>query len=179
MGMMLESTAPALYEPGGAHYGSPDKLPEARLQTLRNAGEANVPFTTGILIGIGETREQRLNDLLTIRDLHETYGHIQEIIIQNFRAKPTTRMANAPEPDLDDLLWTIACARLIFGLEMNIQAPPNLSPSVYPQLVSAGLNDWGGISPVTPDHVNPEAAWPEIDTLADRTQKLVKLSSRD
>jgi FO synthase len=174
MGMMLESTAPALYEPGGAHFGSPDKMPEARLQTLRNAGEANVPFTTGILIGIGETREQRLNDLLTIRDLHETYGHIQEIIIQNFRAKPTTRMANAPEPDLDDLLWTIACARLIFGLEMNIQAPPNLSPSVYPQLVSAGLNDWGGISPVTPDHVNPEAAWPEIDTLADRTAETGK-----
>ena len=174
MGMMLESTAPALYEPGGAHFGSPDKMPEARLQTLRNAGEANVPFTTGILIGIGETREQRLNDLLTIRDLHETYGHIQEIIIQNFRAKPTTRMANAPEPDLDDLLWTISCARLIFGLKMNIQAPPNLSPSVYPQLVSAGLNDWGGISPVTPDHVNPEAAWPEIDTLADRTTETGK-----
>ena len=144
------------------------------MQTLRNAGAANIPFTTGILIGIGETREQRLNDLLTIRDLHETYGHIQEIIIQNFRAKPTTRMANAPEPDLDDLLWTIACARLIFGLEMNIQAPPNLSPSVYPQLVSAGLNDWGGISPVTPDHVNPEAAWPEIDTLADRTTETGK-----
>jgi FO synthase len=174
MGMMLESTAPALYEPGGAHYGSPDKMPEARLQTLRNAGEAKVPFTTGILIGIGETREQRLDDLLTIRDLHETYGHIQEIIIQNFRAKPTTRMANAPEPDLDDLLWTIACARLIFGPEMNIQAPPNLSPDVYPQLVSAGLNDWGGISPVTPDHVNPEAAWPEIDTLADRTAETGK-----
>jgi FO synthase len=168
MGMMLESTAPDLCEPGGPHFGSPDKMPEARLQTLRDVGEAKVPFTTGILIGIGETREQRLNDLLTIRDLHETYSHIQEIIIQNFRAKPTTRMANAPEPNLDDLLWTIACARLIFGPEMNIQAPPNLSPEVYPQLVSAGLNDWGGISPVTPDHVNPEAAWPEIDTLADR-----------
>ena len=174
MGMMLESTAPALYEPGGAHYGSPDKLPEPRLQTLRNAGAANIPFTTGILIGIGETREQRLHDLLTIRDLHKTCGHIQEIIIQNFRAKPTTRMANAPEPDLDDLLWTIACARLIFGPEMNIQAPPNLSPEVYPQLVSAGLNDWGGISPVTPDHVNPEAAWPEIDTLADRSAETGK-----
>ncbi|MGY9018399.1 MAG: 5-amino-6-(D-ribitylamino)uracil--L-tyrosine 4-hydroxyphenyl transferase CofH [Alphaproteobacteria bacterium] len=174
MGMMLESTAHALCEPGGVHFGSPDKMPEARLQTLRNAGEANVPFTTGILIGIGETREQRINDLLTIRDLHETYGHIQEIIIQNFRAKPTTRMANAPEPDLDDLLWTIACARLIFGPDMNIQAPPNLSPKVYPQLVSAGLNDWGGISPVTPDHVNPEAAWPEISALADRTAETGK-----
>ena len=174
MGMMLESTAHALCEPGGVHFGSPDKMPEARLQTLRNAGEANVPFTTGILIGIGETREQRINDLLTIRDLHETYGHIQEIIIQNFRAKPRTRMANAPEPDLDDLLWTIACARLIFGPDMNIQAPPNLSPKVYPQLVSAGLNDWGGISPVTPDHVNPEAAWPEISALADRTAETGK-----
>ena len=174
MGMMLESTAHALCEPGGVHFGSPDKMPEARLQTLRNAGEANVPFTTGILIGIGETREQRINDLLTIRDLHNTYGHIQEIIIQNFRAKPTTRMANAPEPDLDDLLWTIACARLIFGPDMNIQAPPNLSPKVYPQLVSAGLNDWGGISPVTPDHVNPEAAWPEISALADRTAETGK-----
>ena len=174
MGMMLESTAHALCEPGGVHFGSPDKMPEARLQTLRNAGEANVPFTTGILIGIGETQEQRINDLLTIRDLHESYGHIQEIIIQNFRAKPMTRMANAPEPDLDDLLWTIACARLIFGPDMNIQAPPNLSPEVYPQLVSAGLNDWGGISPVTPDHVNPEAAWPEISALADRTAETGK-----
>ena len=174
MGMMLESTAPVLCEPGGAHYGSPDKMPKARLQTLRNAGEAKIPFTTGILIGIGETRDQRISDLLTIRDLHDIYGHIQEIIIQNFRAKPTTRMANAPEPDLDDLLWTIACTRLIFGSDMNIQAPPNLSPNVYPQLVSAGLNDWGGISPVTPDHVNPEAAWPEIDTLADRTAKTGK-----
>ena len=174
MGMMLESTAHALCEPGGVHFGSPDKMPEARLKTLRNAGEANVPFTTGILIGIGETREQRINDLLTIRDLHETYGHIQEIIIQNFRAKPTTRMANAPEPDLDDLLWTIASARLIFGPDMNIQAPPNLSPEVYPQLVFAGLNDWGGISPVTPDHVNPEAAWPEISALVDRTAETGK-----
>ncbi|MGB0576894.1 MAG: 5-amino-6-(D-ribitylamino)uracil--L-tyrosine 4-hydroxyphenyl transferase CofH [Alphaproteobacteria bacterium] len=174
MGMMLESTAPALCEAGGVHYGSPDKLPEARLQTLLNAGEARVPFTTGILIGIGETRVQRINDLLTIRNLHETYGHIQEIIIQNFRAKPSTRMANAPEPNFEDLLWTIACARLIFGPDMNIQAPPNLSPDVYPQLVSAGLNDWGGISPVTPDHVNPEAAWPEIDTLAERTAETGK-----
>ena len=175
MGMMLESTAPTLCEPGGAHFGSPDKEPAARLETLRSTGLAKVPFTTGILIGIGETREQRLNDLHLIRDLHEEHGHIQEIIIQNFRAKPTTRMANAPEPDLDDLLWTIACARLIFGPAMNIQAPPNLSPDVYPRLVSAGLNDWGGISPVTPDHVNPEAAWPEIAVLAQRSAEVGKV----
>ncbi len=175
MGMMLESTAPALCEPGGAHFGSPDKEPAARLETLRSAGLAKVPFTTGILIGIGETREQRLNDLQTIRDFREEHGHIQEIIIQNFRAKPTTRMANAPEPDLTDLLWTIACARLIFGATMNIQAPPNLSPEVYPRLVSAGLNDWGGISPVTPDHVNPEAAWPEIPVLAQRSAEVGKV----
>ena len=166
MGMMLESTAPALSQPGGPHFGSPDKEPHFRLATLRQAGKAKVPFTTGILIGIGETRADRLQALLEIKKIHQTYGHIQEVIIQNFRAKPTTRMARAPEPGLDDLLWTIACARIIFGQEMNIQAPPNLSPDVYPELVSAGLNDWGGISPVTPDHVNPEAAWPEIKQLA-------------
>ena len=174
MGMMLESTAPCLYEPGGAHHGSPDKLPKVRLHTLRDAGIAKVPFTTGILIGIGETRERRIKDLLTINGLHETYGHIQEVIIQNFRAKPATRMANAPEPNLNDLLWTIACARLIFGADMNIQAPPNLSPDIYQRLVEAGLNDWGGISPVTPDHVNPEAFWPEIDTLAQRSAETGK-----
>ncbi|MEE2655448.1 MAG: 5-amino-6-(D-ribitylamino)uracil--L-tyrosine 4-hydroxyphenyl transferase CofH [Pseudomonadota bacterium] len=174
MGMMLESTAPNLHESGGAHHGSPDKLPKARLQTLHDAGTAMVPFTTGILIGIGETRERRIKDLLMINELHKTYGHIQEIIVQNFRAKPATRMANAPEPNLDDHLWTIACARLIFGAEMNIQAPPNLSPDVYQKLVEAGLNDWGGISPVTPDHVNPEAVWPEIDTLAKRSAETGK-----
>ena len=174
MGMMLESTAPCLYEPGGVHHGSPDKLPKVRLQTLRDAGIAKVPFTTGLLIGIGETRERRLKDLLTIKGLHETYGHIQEVIIQNFRSKPSTRMAKAPEPNFNDLLWTIASARLIFGADMNIQAPPNLSPDIYPRLVEAGLNDWGGISPVTPDHVNPEAPWPEIDALAQRSAETGK-----
>ncbi len=164
-GIMLENTSARLCERGGPHYGSPDKDPAVRLATIREAGRQRIPFTTGILIGIGETRQERLDSLLAIRDLHRKYGHIQEIIIQNFRAKPQTRMANAAEPDLEDLLWTIAVARLVFGPAMNIQAPPNLSPDVYPRLVAAGLNDWGGVSPVTPDHVNPEAPWPEIPAL--------------
>ena len=164
-GIMLESASKRLRAPGGAHYGSPDKDPVIRLATIEEAGRQRIPFTTGILIGIGETRAERIESLLAIRALHERHGHIQEIIIQNFRAKPETRMAAAPEPDLEELLWTIAVARILFGPEMNIQAPPNLSPDVYPQLVSAGLNDWGGVSPVTPDHVNPEAPWPEIEAL--------------
>lgn len=166
MGLMLESVSPRLCEKGQAHYGSPDKDPERRLATLRRAGEARVPFTTGILIGIGETRRERIESLLAIRELHHRYGHIQEIIIQNFRAKAGTRMAEAPEPDLEELLWTIAVARIIFGPEMNIQAPPNLSPGVLPKLLSAGINDWGGVSPVTPDFVNPEAPWPQVEKLA-------------
>jgi FO synthase len=134
-----------------------------------------VPFTTGILIGIGETREERIEALQAIRDLHDAHGHIQEVIVQNFRAKPDTKRADADEPDLDDLLWTIAQARLILGPDMNIQAPPNLSPGVYPRLIGAGLNDWGGISPVTPDHVNPEAPWPAIDELARASAAMGKL----
>jgi FO synthase len=134
-----------------------------------------VPFTSGILIGIGETRRERIESLLALRDLHERYGHLQEIIIQNFRAKPGTRMAQAPEPDLDDHLWTIAVARLIFGPEMNIQAPPNLNPDGLAQMIAAGINDWGGVSPVTPDHVNPEAPWPALDRLAERTAAAGKL----
>lgn len=169
MGIMLESASERLCGKGMPHYGSPDKLPAARLKTLALAGEADVPFTSGILIGIGETRVERIESLLALRTLYERYGHIQEIIVQNFRAKPNTRMAQAPEPDLDDLLWTIAVARLIFGADMSIQAPPNLSPGVLPQLVDAGINDWGGVSPVTPDHVNPEAPWPHLDHLAEQT----------
>src|SRR6266404_6105478 len=165
-GIMLESTSERLCRQGGVHYGSPDKHPAVRLETLRLAGELKVPFTTGILIGIGETRDERIEALQAIRDLHAAHGHIQEVIVQNFRAKPDTKLANSEEPDLDDLLWTIAQARLILGADMNIQAPPNLSPGVYPRLIAAGLNDWGGISPVTPDHVNPEAPWPAIDELA-------------
>ena len=174
-GIMLESLSARLCEPGGVHYGSPDKRPEARLETLRLAGELSVPFTTGILIGIGETRAERLEALFAIRDLHRRYGHIQEVIVQNFRAKPGTKRASAAEPDLDDLLWTIAAARLILGPAMNLQAPPNLSPGVYPRLVAAGINDWGGVSPVTPDHVNPEAPWPAIAELAQRTADAGKL----
>ena len=168
-GIMLESTSKRLCEPGGAHYGSPDKDPVIRLATIEEAGRQQIPFTTGILIGIGETRAERIESLVAIHALHERYGHIQEIIIQNFRAKPETRMATAPEPDLEELLWTIAAARILFGPNMNIQAPPNLSPDVYPRLIAAGLNDWGGVSPVTPDHVNPEAPWPEIEALEKST----------
>ena len=165
-GLMLESLSERLLQKGMAHHGSPDKQPAARIETLRLAGELAVPFTTGILIGIGETRLERLESLLAIQELHARYGHIQEVIIQNFRAKPGTRMAEAPEPNLNELRWTIACARLIFGAEMNIQAPPNLSPDGLAPLVGAGINDWGGVSPVTPDFVNPEAPWPHLDALA-------------
>ncbi|MFC7688823.1 5-amino-6-(D-ribitylamino)uracil--L-tyrosine 4-hydroxyphenyl transferase CofH [Paeniroseomonas aquatica] len=168
-GIMLESTSTRLCEAGGVHYGSPDKDPAARLEVLRLAGELRVPFTTGILIGIGETRAERLEALRAIAALHAEHGHIQETIIQNFRAKPATKLAEAEEPDLEDLLWTIAAARVILGAEANIQAPPNLSPGVYQRLVAAGLNDWGGVSPVTQDHVNPEAPWPALEALAART----------
>jgi FO synthase len=174
-GLMLESSSTRLTQRGGPHFGSPDKLPAVRLETLAAAGEAGVPLTTGILIGIGETRLERIESLLAIRDLHERYGHIQEIIVQNFRAKPGTRMATAPEPSFEDHLWTIAVARLIFGAAMNIQAPPNLSAGALPRLIEAGINDWGGISPVTPDHVNPEAPWPEIAILALETAKAGKV----
>ncbi|MCC6535273.1 MAG: 5-amino-6-(D-ribitylamino)uracil--L-tyrosine 4-hydroxyphenyl transferase CofH [Burkholderiales bacterium] len=165
-GLMLESTAARLCEPGGPHFGSPDKRPERRIETLRHGGELAVPFTTGILIGIGETRAERLEALLTISELHRRYGHIQEVIVQNFRAKAGTRLSAAPEPSLDELAWTIAAARLVLGPEMNIQAPPNLSAPLHARLIAAGINDWGGVSPVTPDHVNPEAPWPHIDALA-------------
>ena len=174
-GLMLESASPRLLERGQVHHGSPDKAPDARLATMRMAGELAIPYTSGILIGIGETREERIASLLALRDLHDEYGHIQEIIIQNFRAKPDTRMAQAPEPTLDDLLWTIACARLIFGPDMAIQAPPNLSPDTFGTLIRAGINDWGGVSPVTPDHVNPEAPWPHLEQLARETEREGKM----
>ena len=164
-GIMLESAAARLMERGGPHFGSPDKEPAARLESIRLAGEARVPFTTGILIGIGESRRERIEALLALRDLHERFGHLQEIIVQNFRPKPGTRMAQASPPSLEEHLWTIAIARLIFPVSMNIQAPPNLSPGALGQLVDAGINDWGGVSPVTPDHVNPEAPWPHLRVL--------------
>jgi FO synthase len=169
MGLMLESTAERLCDKGGPHFGSPDKHPTARLEVLRLAGELKIPFTTGILIGIGETREERVDALNAIRDLHQRYSHIQEVIIQNFRAKPDTRMADAPHAPHEELLWTIATARSILGADMNIQAPPNLSADNCGDLIDAGINDWGGVSPVTPDHVNPEAPWPAVDALRQMT----------
>ena len=169
MGIMLESASPRLCEKGMPHYGSPDKDPVRRLETLELAGAAAVPFTSGILIGIGESRRERIESLLALREMHSRHGHLQEVIVQNFRAKPGTLMATAPEPDLNELLWTIAVTRLVFGPSMNIQAPPNLSPGVLPQLIAAGINDWGGVSPLTPDHVNPEAPWPHLDRLAGET----------
>jgi FO synthase len=175
MGIMLESASDRLTEKGMPHYGSPDKVPARRLETLRLAGEAKVPFTSGILIGIGETRYERVESLLALRDANEPHGHIQEIIIQNFRAKAETLMVNAPEPDMNELLWTISLARIIFGASMNIQAPPNLSPGIFEQIVAAGINDWGGVSPVTPDFVNPEAPWPHLTDLADKTAGAGKL----
>jgi len=166
MGLMLETTSPRLSQRGGPHFGSPDKLPAARLETLRLAGEARVPFTTGILIGIGETRRERLEAL---RAIAAAGPHVQEVIVQNFRAKPGTRMANAPEPALEELLWTIAAARLILPAGVALQAPPNLTED-FARLLDAGIDDWGGVSPVTIDHVNPEAPWPELELLRAATE---------
>jgi len=170
MGLMLETTSARLAERGGPHFGSPDKAPALRLATVVAAGEARVPFTTGILVGIGETRAERVDALLAIRELAETHGHVQEVIVQNFRAKPGTRMADASEPSLDDLLWTIAVARILLGPRTHLQAPPNLSFSEFPRLLDAGIDDWGGVSPVTIDHVNPEAPWPELERLRAATE---------
>ncbi|MEA2760239.1 MAG: synthase [Methylobacteriaceae bacterium] len=173
-GIMLENASSRLSERGGAHFGSPDKQPAARLATLRAAGEQSVPFTTGILIGIGETQAERIDSLLQLRALQDEFGHIQEIIVQNFRPKPGTLMATAPAATVEDHLRTISLARLIFAPDMNIQAPPNLSPDALEAIVDAGINDWGGVSPLTPDHVNPEAPWPHLDELARRTRKAGK-----
>jgi FO synthase len=171
MGLMLESTAERLTEKGGPHYGSPDKLPRVRLETLAEAGRQKVPFTTGLLIGIGETREERIEALRAIEDLHRRYGHIQEVIIQNFVPKPGTIMADAPAAEREELLWSIAAARLVLGAHMSIQAPPNLSPAPLPELIAAGINDWGGVSPLTPDYVNPEMPWPEIERLRSESER--------
>jgi FO synthase len=174
-GIMLESTSDRLSHKGEPHFGSPDKLPSVRLAAITAAGEAAVPFTSGILIGIGETRRERIEALLALRDLHRRYGHIQEIIIQNFRAKPMTHMAHASEPDFADHLWTIAVARILFGKAMNIQAPPNLSSGLLADVIAAGINDWGGVSPVTVDHVNPEAPWPTLKKLEQQTAEAGKV----
>ncbi len=170
-GIMLESSAARLGLRGGPHHGAPDKDPIVRIEMIEQAGRLAVPFTSGILIGIGETRQERLEALLVLRALHRRHGHLQEIIVQNFRAKDDTRMAGCAEPSRQDLLWTAAVARLLFGPDMNIQVPPNLSFGDYPELLQAGINDWGGISPVTADHVNPEAPWPQIEALHQATRE--------
>jgi len=173
MGMMLETTAKRLYtEKGGPHYGSPDKDPDVRLRVLEDAGRSSVPFTTGILIGIGENFEERADSLFAIRKVAKTYGGIQEVIVQNFRAKPDTKMRATPDADLEELAATIAVARLVLGPRMRIQAPPNLIGQQYELMLNAGIDDWGGVSPLTPDHVNPERAWPQIDELKRRTEAL-------
>ena len=169
MGLMLETTSAGLLEKGAAHDNAPDKVASKRLRVIEDAGRRGIPFTTGILIGIGETVEERVDSLLAIRGLHEKYGHIQEVIVQNFRAKPGTPMAHWPEPDRGDMLRTLAVARLLLP-EMNIQAPPNLSDPHYADLLDAGINDWGGVSPLTPDFINPEKPWPHLDDLRHRTE---------
>ncbi len=169
MGLMLESTADRLHEKGMPHHNCPDKVPAVRLAVLEDAGKHAIPFTSGILIGIGETLPERAQALLALAASAKRYGHLQEVIIQNFRAKPDTAMRHAPEPDRDDLLATIAVARLVLPTKVHLQAPPNLSPADVEQIVAAGIDDWGGVSPVTPDHVNPEAPWPHLDDLTART----------
>jgi len=169
MGLMLETTNVSLLGPGAAHDNAPDKLPTKRLRTIEEAGKQNVPFTTGLLIGIGETLEDRVDTLLAIRDLHRRYGHIQEVIVQNFRVKPGIPMSHWPEPTEGEMLRTVAVARLIMP-DLNIQAPPNLSAPYYDDLLDAGINDWGGVSPLTPDFINPEKPWPHLDALRQRTE---------
>jgi len=169
MGLMLETTSTRLLAKGAAHDNAPDKEPAKRLRVIADAGRQKIPFTTGILIGIGETFEERVDSLIAIRDLYEKHGHIQEVIIQNFRAKSDTLMAHWPEPDRADLLRTLAVARLLMP-EMNLQAPPNLSDPDYADLLDGGINDWGGVSPLTPDYINPEKPWPQLDDLRRRTE---------
>jgi 7,8-didemethyl-8-hydroxy-5-deazariboflavin synthase CofG subunit len=169
MGLMLETTSDALLNPGAAHDNAPDKIPAKRLRTIEDAGKQSVPFTTGLLIGIGETPEDRVDTLLAIRHLHRQYGHIQEVIIQNFRTKPEIPMRDWPEPTKGEMLRTVAVARLLMP-DVNIQAPPNLSAPYYDELLDAGINDWGGISPLTPDFINPERPWPHLEQLKLRTE---------
>ena len=170
MGIMLETLSERLLGAGQAHDRAPDKIPAHRLRTIALAGKLAIPFTTGILIGIGETHAERVEALVAIRDLHERYGHIQEVIVQNFRRKPGIPMHDHPEPSMDDLLRTAAVARLLLGPEMNIQVPPNLSDADFARLPESGINDWGGISPLTPDHINPERPWPGLAVLRRATE---------
>jgi FO synthase len=169
LGLMLETSSSRLNQLGMAHENAPDKVPQLRLKTIAEAGKLGIPFTTGILIGIGETLDERVDSLFAIRELNECYDHIQEVIIQNFRSKPDIRMRHQPEPNLTDLARTIAVARLVLG-RVNIQAPPNLSDENYPFLLQTGLNDWGGISPLTKDFINPEKPWPHIESLREKTE---------
>ncbi len=169
MGLMLETTNRTLLAPGAAHDNAPDKAPAKRLRTIEEAGRQKVPFTTGLLIGIGETPEDRVDTVLAIRDLHDRYGHIQEVIVQNFRAKPTIPMAHVPEPTQGEMLRTVAVTRLLLP-NVNIQAPPNLNAPYYEELLDAGINDWGGVSPLTPDYINPEKPWPHLEQLRLRTE---------
>jgi FO synthase len=178
MGLMLETTNETLLRPGAAHDNAPDKLPSRRLRTIEDAGRLGVPFTTGLLIGIGESLEDRVDTLLAIRDLHERYAHIQEVIVQNFRVKPTIPMRDQPEPSQGEMLRTIAVARLLMP-QVNLQAPPNLSDPYYADLLDAGINDWGGVSPLTPDFINPEKPWPHVDQLRARSaEKGLRLEQR-
>ena len=169
MGMMLENISRRLLRKGMAHHACPDKVPQARLKTIEYAGQLDVPFTTGILIGIGESWEERIDSLLAINEMHLYYGHVQEVIVQNFRAKAGTAMADHTEPDLDDMRRTLAVARLLLHPSISLQAPPNLEQH-YGAYISAGINDWGGISPLTIDHINPERAWPQISSLQQACQ---------
>lgn len=171
MGLMLESVSPRLYEQGGPHEFAPSKRPRVRLRTIELAGELGIPFTTGILIGIGETRRERIAALLEIRRLQQVYGHIQEVIIQNFRAKADTPMGGVPDAAVEEMRWTVAVARIILGPDMNLQVPPNLSAVDYPDYLAAGINDWGGVSPLTIDYVNPEAPWPGLAELGERSRE--------
>jgi 7,8-didemethyl-8-hydroxy-5-deazariboflavin synthase CofG subunit len=168
MGLMLENISPRLRGRGGVHQAAPDKDPALRIKMIDDAGALRIPFTTGILIGIGETVAERALSITAIRDSHQRYGHIQEVIIQNFRAKPEIAMADAPEPDAYDMARAIATARLVLGPSMNVQAPPNLSPRQIELFLKAGINDWGGISPLSKDYVNPEAPWPHLERLGER-----------
>src|SRR5438128_5399578 len=169
MGLMLESSNSSLLQAGAAHDNAPDKVPAKRLRTIEEAGKQGVPFTTGLLIGFGETPEDRVDTLLASRELHRRYGHIQEVIVQNFRTKPDIPMHDCPEPSRGEMLRCVAVARLLMP-DVNIQAPPNLSAPYYDELLDAGINDWGGISPLTPDFINPEKPWPHVEQLKLRTQ---------
>jgi len=171
LGLMLENLSHRLLRPWGPHFNAPDKKPSLRLKTIEEAGKLRIPFTTGILIGIGENWPERIDSLIAIREMHERYGHVQEVIVQNFRSKPATPMSAWPEPAPEEMVKTIAMARLILGGEMNIQAPPNLHPNGYERYLAAGINDWGGVSPLTADFINPEAPWPALGTLAENTAR--------